>query len=1138
MNQRARIKLWIDFLKAGGAAVWTLLSLAPVFGGAPGTGEVSDSVVRDGIASPASGVSQELYSSHLTVADGLSDAAISGVVQDSQGFMWFGTSFGGLNRYDGYEFKVYQNEESDPRSLSQNNVTVLYKDRLGTLWAGTDGGGLNRYNRATDDFTRFRPVPGDETSLAHGTVHGICEDASGALWVGTDNGLCRLDRATGKFTTYRHDPNNPRSLSDNAIRSLFSDPDTGQVWVGTKSGGVCVLEKGADDFFCYRHDPGEPGSLSGNKGLAFFKDRAGVFWIGTDLGLNRFVPETKSFVRYQYDPEDSDSISGNYVWMVHEDRLGRFWVGTPDGVNLMDRARGIFTRLPSGPDEPGQFLGPRVSLICEDNTGAIWLTDTEQGVNRLPGEPRRFKVYRNNPKRTESLSRNFVLGVDVDRNDRVWIGTMGGLNYLDGGRPSMRRIHFPDNLAPMVHAVVADDSGGYWAGAFPQGLFRIRGDEVTRLPTNANDPTRPAAKEIWKFAPDPRGGFWIVYWMAGLDYFDGRTFTRHQPDPANPQRLPHGIVYGRATDGNGMIWLGGPGGLTRLDPSKAIFTTYQIDPDHPENDLNHSIVSVFADRQSPGEIWVGASSGLFQFDPVSGRFTRRYTKSDGLCSDGVQSIQRDDQGMLWLGTLDGLSRFDPERGTFRNYSVADGLPGKKFFNGAAGKTSDGRLFFGTTEGLVTFDPAAMPDNPHVPPVVLTGFELFNKPVSIGEEQSPLPKAVNVAKEITLAYSQSVFTFKFAALNYSAPEKNRYAYMMEGFDDDWRYTGADRRYATYTRLAPGQYTFRVKASNNDGVWNEQGASISVVITPPWWGTWWFYTLSGMALLASAFAAFSLRIRSIKMRNLRLEREVAQRTAELRKKSDELRESQAALMSNVEDLNEKSVALEAANRELEAFAYSVSHDLRAPLRHVDGFMEMLVKRTSGLLDEKSSQYMDNISGAAKRMGTLIDDLLSFSRMGRREMQASQVDMSSLVKEIIRDLAPDLANRDVKWEIAELPNISGDSSLLRVALVNLISNALKFTGPRELAIIEVGFEEQDDVTVFWVRDNGVGFDPEYAQKLFGVFQRLHRDDEFEGTGIGLANVSRVVERHGGRVWAEGQLDQGATFYFTIPSREQWTS
>ncbi len=1132
MNQREQMKLWVDSLKVGGMAVCALLSMAPVNGDTSGEAAASDSAARDGVASPASGTSQELYLSHLTVADGLSDAAISGVVQDSQGFMWFGTSFGGLNRYDGYEFKVYQNDENDPRSLSQNKMTVLYKDELGTLWAGTDGGGLNRYNPDTDDFTRFRPVPGDETSLAHGTVHGICEDASGALWVGTDNGLCRLDRATGKFTTYRHDPNDPRSLSDNAIRSLFSDPDTGQVWVGTKSGGVCVLEKGADDFSCYRHDPGEPGSLSGNKGLAFFKDSAGVFWIGTDVGLNRFVPETKSFVHYQHDPEDPNSISGNYVWMVHEDRFGRFWVGTPDGVNLMDRARGTFTLLPSGPDEPGQFLGPRVSLICEDNTGAIWLTDTEQGVNRLPGEPRRFTVYRNNPKRAESLSRNFVLGVDVDRNDRVWIGTMGGLNYLDGGRPPMRRIHFPDNLAPMVHAVAADGSGGYWAGAFPQGLFHIRGDEVTRLPTDANDPTRPAAKEIWKFAPDPRGGFWIVYWMAGLDYFDGRTFARHRPDPSNPERLPHGIVYGSATDGNGMMWLGGPGGLTRLDPSKAVFTTYQIDPDHPENDRNHSIVSVFADRQSPGEIWVGTSSGLFQFDPVSGRFTRRYTKSDGLCSDGVQSIQRDDQGMLWLGTLDGLSRFDPEHGTFRNYAVADGLPGKKFFNGAAGKTSDGRLFFGTTEGLVTFDPAAMLDNPHVPPVVLTGFELFNKPVSIGGEQSPLPKAINVAQEITLAYSQSVFTFKFAALNYSAPEENRYAYKMEGFDDDWLYTGADRRYATYTRLAPGQYTFRVKASNNDGVWNEQGASIRVVITPPWWGTWWFYTLSAMALLASAFAAYSLRVRSIKTRNLRLEQEVAQRTAELRKKSDELRESQAALMSNVEDLNEKSVALEAANKELEAFAYSVSHDLRAPLRHVDGFMEMLVNRTAGLLDEKSSKYMDNIAGAAKRMGTLIDDLLSFSRMGRHEMQASHVDMRSLVKEIIRDLAPDLVNRDVKWEIAELPNISGDSSLLRVALVNLISNALKFTGPRELAIIEIGFEEQDDVTVFWVRDNGVGFDPEYAQKLFGVFQRLHRDDEFEGTGIGLANVSRVVDRHGGRVWAEGQLDHGATFYFTIPS------
>jgi signal transduction histidine kinase/ligand-binding sensor domain-containing protein len=837
-------------------------------------------------ASPA-----KLSFTHLSVADGLSHHDVRAIAQDKQGFMWFGTWLGGLNRYDGYTFKVYRHDGQDERSLAGDTIWALYVDRAGVLWVGTSES-LDRYDRDTDSFVHYRYRADDPTSLPGYEVRSLFEDESGTLWLATTGGLSRFDRTSGRFFTYRGNPNDPTTFGDTDILSICRDATTGLLWVThLHHQGVSVVDPSTGHFTRYINNPDDPAKIS--------QDRRGNLWFSTARGLSRFDSRTHTFIRYLHDPGNPSSLSDDYVMSTYEDRAGRFWVATNNGLNLMDRDHGTFTLYLHDPNDSSSLSSNVISggALYEDASGALWLGMRSTGVDRLAGGAARFTTYRHVSQGPKSLSNNVVTALAMGSAGALWIGTVAGLDRFDG----QHFTHYvadpngPGSLSPGPEREVALAShGAVWTGTYGGGLDRLDGQHVTHFRHDPRNPDTLAVNKISSLVPDAHGGVWIGVHGDGVDYFDGRHFTHFPPDPGNPTGLQDGWVLPLLLDPHGMLWLASSNwGLVRFDIQTRKFTTYLMDPSQPGNHVANWTQDAYSDGAG---IWVASpTTGLFRFDPETGKFTHHYTEKDGLPSKVVLGVLGDDQGNVWVSGVKGLSRFDPKTETFRNYDMFDGLQGNEFSLNCHAKAPDGRLFFGGTDGLSAFYPDKLVQNPTPPPVVLTEFDLFNQPVKIGAKDSPLRQAIHAASSITLRYDQSVFRFQFAALDLTSPQKNRYAYKLDDFDRDWQYTDATRRFATYTHLDPGDYTFRVKASNNDGVWNEQGVALHLRILPPWWNTLWFRVLSVGAFVLLLWALYQLRLQQLQRQlNITLEAHVGERTRIARELHDTLLQSLHGLM----------------------------------------------------------------------------------------------------------------------------------------------------------------------------------------------------------------------------------------------------
>lgn len=791
--------------------------------------------------------------------------AISGqhcIVQDSRGFIWFGGD-DGLYRYDGYNLKAYKNNPRDSNSIPAGEVSTICEDRSGVLWVAVVNAGFEKFDVNTGHFTHYSHDPADFTSLSINPVYTILESFDGTLWLGSLRGADEFDKERMVLKHHRHDPRDTCSLGCHDVSILYEDR-SGTLWLGTWGGGLDEYDKQAGTFRHYRHDSSDSNSLSDDKVHAICESSDGMLWIGTwGGGLDMFDRRTKRFKHFKHAAGSPESLSDNLVTSILQAHDGALWVGTwSGGLNLFDRAKETFRSFRHDPLIKYSLCDDKVTSLCEDKSGILWI-GTRGGVNFLDTGRKRFAYQKTMPPGVSATQNDLVQSIFRDNGGRLWIGTSGG--GVDRFGPSKNEYrHFgysptdPGSLNDVdATSICQDASGTIWI-ATSTGINRLDEGEnhFVRFLPNPADSNSLGDDAINAIAGDRYGTIWVGLNIGGLDGYDGKKgrFTHHRHSATDPNSLSSNNVLTLHVDRRGTLWIGtGDGGLETYDRNTGKFLHHAHDPENPSSLNSNCIRAIYEDKN--GRFWVRTEKGLDLFDRDTGICTH-YTGNDELNNGLYSSLQEDNEGNLWFSTKAGIAKLNPRTGVQTVYSISDDLEIRAsrdiIQQGVQGQQ---RLFLGTVRGLISFSPDSIRDNTYVPPIVITSFKKFNK-------EYELPKDVTVTDAITLLHGDDFFSFDFAALNFVHPERNQYAYRLEGFDRDWVASGSGHT-ATYTHLDPGEYVFRVKGSNNDGVWNQKGASIALIIKPPFWGTWWFRSFAFIALLVSVGGS----IRYVEMRKLK-------------------------------------------------------------------------------------------------------------------------------------------------------------------------------------------------------------------------------------------------------------------------------
>ncbi|MEW6732588.1 MAG: two-component regulator propeller domain-containing protein [Acidobacteriota bacterium] len=1050
---------------------------------------------------------------HFSIEQGLSENTIHCILKDRQGFIWFGSQ-NGLNRYDGYSFTIFRHNIKDPASLSNNFVVSLYQDRDGMIWIGTLYGGLNKYDPGSQRFTIYRHNPEKPDSLSSDGVRAIYQDNTGTLWVGTMDGLNIFDPNTQRFTVYRHNPNDPNSISSNEIRTIYQDR-AGTLWIGTTQ-GLNKYNPSTDNFIAYHNNLNGSYSFSSDRIFSIYQDSSGTLWIGTqNNGLNRYDAQTESFTSYRNDPKNPDSLSNNWVNSIYQDTFGTLWIGTMDGLNRYDPKTQRFTVYRHNPNDPNSLSSNIIFSIVEDKSGILWVGTATGGVSKYDHKRYRFKNYCNNPSHFNKSICDEITAIYQDRSQALWIGTQNnGLNRYDAQTESFTSYrNDPRNPYSLsnnqVRAIYQDNAGTLWIGT-GNGLNRYdpKTQRFTIYRHNPNDPNSLSSSEIRTIYQDRAGTLWIGT-NQGLNRYDtiNQRFTVYRSQPNNPNSLSDNYITSIYEDNANRLWIGTGNGLTIYNAKDQSFISYRNNSSDPNSISDNSISAIYQD--SIGTLWIGTlNGGLNRYDPQSNHFTI-FTEKEGLPYNTIAGILEDKQGNLWLSTYKGISKFNPSTAKFKNYDINDGLQSNKFRRDACYKSSSGEMFFGGANGLTRFYPEQIKDNSYIPPIVITTFKIFDQ-TTTQANLSPFQEGQQERLPIELSYNENFFSFEFVTLNFTNPEKNQYAYKMEGVDKDWIYCGT-RRYTSYTNLNPGDYIFRVKGSNNDGLWNETGTAIRIRINPPLWRTWWAYLLYITSLVIIGYASYQYRIWALKRQNLILETKVAEKTYQLK-------------------LSEKSA--QEANQAKSVFLANMSHELRTPLNAILGFVQIMERDENLTLEQH--EHLSIIMRSGKHLLSMINDVLSLSKIeaGKIVLNEQVFDLNMLLQWLEGMFQLRVKVKGLSYiceRQSELPQyVYGDDGKLRQVLINLLTNAVKFTNSGSVML---RVEWHSDRASFAIEDTGLGIREDEMARLFEPFtQTEYGINAKEGFGLGLSISRRFIQLMGGEIMVKSELGKGSTFSFTI--------
>lgn len=788
---------------------------------------------------------------HLTIVNGLSQSTVEAIVQDHQGFMWFGTE-DGLNRYDGYQFTVYRNDPEERTSLSNNNIWCLYVDKDGFLWIGTYTGGLNRFDPRLEKFDRFLHAPDDSGSISSDAIRSIAQDSSGTLWVATrGGGLNYLPREQNRFSRILADAKNPGGLASNNIRCVYAQSD-GTLWIASDN-GVNIFDPAEKKFRRLSHDPTNTNSLISDNVRHIYEDRAGMLWLSTANGLSRFHAESEQFTNYLHDSRNPSSISSNNIRKVFQDNRGNIWIATTHGgLNLFNQTENRFYDYRHDLADARSLSNDNVRVVYQDRGGLLWAGTIGGGLNIYDHDAHRFKHFRYIAEEDNSLSHPIVWAISEGPDGDLWFGSnAGGLDRYNRTSSTYRHYqHDPRRSGSLsdnhIRTIYWDRTGRLWIGTRYSGIdiYDPRSDSFANMRQDRVVENSLSNNNIRHIYQDHLGGLWFATWGGGLNHFhpQSQTFTyfRHRPEQSNSLSSDNVIFV--CQDSDSAFWVATADGLNRLSipgfsgnnpvpqPALTEIARYYHDPEQ-QHSLSNSYVLAIHESQN-GDLWIATMQGInrlpleYRLNP---RFERYFVK-DGLPNDVIYAVLEDGGGRLWFSTNQGISRFDPQLHIFKNFDIRDGLANNEFNTGACAATGDGRFIFGGVNGADEFHPDSLQDDDYPAPVVLTGFNIYDKPAT-------LASSVDHLEKITLSHRDNYFSFEFAALDFSTPERNQYAYKLQGFDQEWQNAG-NRRFAGYTHLDAGDYVFKVKGTNGDGVWNERVREIHITITPPFWKTWWF------------------------------------------------------------------------------------------------------------------------------------------------------------------------------------------------------------------------------------------------------------------------------------------------------------
>jgi ligand-binding sensor domain-containing protein/signal transduction histidine kinase/DNA-binding response OmpR family regulator len=1147
---------------------------------------------------------------HYTANQGLSQNMVDCILEDSKGFMWFGT-WNGLNRFDGYTFTIFKQNPDERKSLSDNFVYSMCEDHYGNLWIGT-ANGLNAYLYEEDKFIVFRHQPENDQTIVSNRINAIITDRNGKIWIGTDHGADKIiisgqGNVIEDIQHYRSG-NQPDGLSGENVLSVYEDPE-GNIWIGTDNGlNLFDIQKNA--FTHYLNNPQAPGTLPENTVNTIYRDSSGTLWIGTNFGLSRMDAFSGRFYNYSFNPADPKSLIHNTVMSITEDITGRLIIGTLGGLSIYNKQQNNFDNYKHNLNTFYGLNNDFINCLYCDKNGNIWIGTERGGINTYNIYQKNFEFLEHVPGNKNSLSHSTINSIWED-DQHIWIGTAGGgLNKYDKKSESFEHYYFraddPYSIASdFITSIHGDQEGNLWFGSWGSGLNKLTPENKKKgkfihYAQSPGDSTGLINDFISSIIEDQSGNLWIGT-LGGLDRFNPASgIFEHVTGTFNQKAVDQ--VGCLQLDRQHNLWAGTIQGLFmipamengEINPHTNEIHYYVHIPEDSNSISGNYVISICLDKQN--DLWFGTyGNGINKLVIDSGsnksfKFVN-YTEKDGLSNNVVYSILEDNSGYLWLSTDNGLSRFDPVQKDFRNYYTSDGLQSNQFYWSACFKNSRGKLYFGSMNGLNAFYPDKINVTKSSPKTIITDFKVFNQSVEVGKPYNGrviFKKSIFNTEKVVLSYRSREFSIEFSALDFDQPEKIRYAYKMDGFDEHWTSVSANRRFANYTNLKGGDYTFMVKATNEDGLTDPLPYKLQIKIIPPFWATWGFRIAMILLLIGSVIVYNRYRVYTLKLQKKKLEQLVKERTAkieeqtiELKAQAENLLETNLQLEKRQEQIQGQKHQLEIQNAEILEqrdrlielnkkvqqinqqqlkFFTHISHEFRTPLTLITTPIEQMIQETHGTNHLKSRLQM--VYKNTQRLLHLINQLMEIRKVetGRIELRASKGDIVKFVNNISQSFKTLAIQKDIRYRISAIPDtieIYFDSDKVENIIYNLLSNAFKYTfekgnidvsisvnkgvpdNSKVIPIIEKHHYKHLDIKDYVeikVSDTGPGIDHNHVKDIFRRFYRIHNPLNFyvKGTGIGLFLVKELVKAHKGLLFVETSEREGSSFSVLLPASE----